>query len=379
MHICYITHEYPKKGFSHGGIGTFLRTISRALVNTGVQVTVVGINQYTGSYEEEMDEGVKIYRLPQKKIKGLTWWLNAKAVNTFLKQLHITQPISIIETPELGLAFIHKIKGIKYVIRTHGGHHFFAEAEKRGINKWKGYQERKSFKKADGFIAVSHYVKDHTSKFLNFEGKPIQIINYAIDTKIEVPNVEVDSNKILFAGTVCDKKGVRQLVEAFKKVREKYPDQKLDLYGRDWFYPNGDSYIGVLKSEYHASYFEHVTFYGSITFEDLQLNYAQANICVFPSHMETQGLVALESMLLKKTVIFSEYGPGPETIEHQKTGLLCDVYNPDDIAKKIIWCVENPEGAKQLGVNAQLVVKKKYDPEIILKKNLEFYNSLISS
>ena len=64
-----------------------------------------------------------------------------------------------------------KIKNIKYVIRLHGGHHFFAEAENRGINKWKGFQEKRSFKKADAFIAVSNYVKNHTATYLSYYNK----------------------------------------------------------------------------------------------------------------------------------------------------------------------------------------------------------------
>jgi len=28
MHICYIISEYPKSGFSHGGIGSFGKTIA---------------------------------------------------------------------------------------------------------------------------------------------------------------------------------------------------------------------------------------------------------------------------------------------------------------------------------------------------------------
>ena len=74
--------------------------------------------------------------------------------NELIKEIHSTEPIDVIETSELGLAFLEKIKSVKYIIRLHGGHHFFSEAENRGINWWKGWQEKRSFKKADAFIAV---------------------------------------------------------------------------------------------------------------------------------------------------------------------------------------------------------------------------------
>jgi hypothetical protein len=44
MHICFLTNEYPKAGFPHGGLGSFVKTMAEALVGKGIQVTVVGLN-----------------------------------------------------------------------------------------------------------------------------------------------------------------------------------------------------------------------------------------------------------------------------------------------------------------------------------------------
>lgn len=373
MNIVFLSPEYPL--WAPGGVGTFLQTFGRTLVSYGHSVTVLGV----GVEDEEVqlnDEGVQLVRLPKNDSVLPNFLYNARELNKRLKLMQAENPIDIIETAELGLAVISKRHPAKKVIRMHGGHHFFAEAERRGINWRKGLIEKKSFINADGFIAVSKYVKEHTAKYLSYHKKPIEIINYPINTTLEIPNVPIKKDKILFAGTVCEKKGVRQLIEAFKIVRKKYPEKELDIYGRDWFYPNGDSYMEELKNKYDASYFNNVTFHGSIPREELNIKYREAGLCVFPSHMETQGLVTLEAMLLQKPVIFSEYGPGPETITHKETGLLCDVYNPMDIAEKIIWCIEHPEEAQQMGLRAEKLVRKKYDKSNILDKNLAFYSSL---
>ncbi len=66
MHICFITSEYPKKGFAHGGLGSFVATLSKNLVKQGVKVSVVGIN-YTNNIETIIENGVNIYRLKPKK------------------------------------------------------------------------------------------------------------------------------------------------------------------------------------------------------------------------------------------------------------------------------------------------------------------------
>jgi glycosyltransferase involved in cell wall biosynthesis len=153
MHICFITHEYPKPGFSHGGIGTFVKTIASKLVENGIDVSIVGIN-FTSNNEETTDSGVRIHRLKKNTIKGISWWLNYKQINSKISEIHRKNPIDIVETSELGLAFINKKKAIKYVIRLHGGHHFFSEAENRNINKWRGFQEKRAFSKADAFKQI---------------------------------------------------------------------------------------------------------------------------------------------------------------------------------------------------------------------------------
>jgi hypothetical protein len=59
MHICFITSEYPKKGFSHGGVGSFINALSLELVKNNIQVSIIGINN-DDFYEEEFINGVKI-------------------------------------------------------------------------------------------------------------------------------------------------------------------------------------------------------------------------------------------------------------------------------------------------------------------------------
>ena len=374
MNIVFLSQEYPL--WSPGGVGTFLQTFGRALILDNHKVTILGV----GVEEKEIhmeDKEVQLIRLPKSKGILPGFIQNGIQLNKKLKEIHKVQQIDIIESTELGLALLSNKHKARKVIRLHGGHHFFAEAEKRGINWRKGFLEKRSFTKADGFIAVSNYVKSHTEKYLSYHYKPIEIINHPLDDPIEVSNILIKKNHILFAGTVCEKKGARQLIEAFKIVRGKYPEMILDIFGRDWFYPDGSSYIKILKNNYDRSYFENVLFHGTITRAELNVRYAEASFCVFPSHMETQGLVSLEAMLLKKPVISSKYGPGPETISHMKTGLLCDVYNPHDIAKKMIWCIENPIEANQLGINAEKKVRVIYNKNTILEKNIAFYNKLI--
>ncbi len=382
MHICFITSEYPKEGFPHGGIGSFVKTIATALIQSDIQVSVVGMN-YTAKEEQESIDGVTIYRLKKSAIKGLAWYFNSKAINKKILEIHRQNPISIIEASELGFAFINKIKNIKYIIRLHGGHHFFAEAENRGINSWKGFQEKCSFKKADAFIAVSKYVKTHTEKYLSYNHKPIAYINNSINTQLFRPIEGVLSgDKIVFVGTVCEKKGIRQLIQAFPIVKEQFPEVILEIYGRDWFYPDGSSYTQLLKENELpklGQLADAIHFHGSVEYTDIPSKYAQATVCVFPSHMETLGLVAPEAMAMEKPVVFTNKGPGSEIIDDGRTGLLCDPHNPEDIAQKIIWMLEHKQEAKQMGIEARVSVLERFELNYLLKKNIDFYEQIIKN
>ncbi|WDF62861.1 glycosyltransferase family 4 protein [Flavobacterium sp. KACC 22763] len=383
MHICFLTNEYPKEGFPHGGIGSFVKTLAVALVKKGIKVSVVGIN-YTFETEAQNIDGVDVYRLKPNKKKGLTWYFNSKAINSKLREIHKENPIQIVESSELGLAFISKIKAVKYIIRLHGGHHFFAESEKRKINKWKGFQEKRSFKKSDGFIAVSHYVKNHTGKYLSYDNKPIANISNPIDTEFFTPieSKQESENKIVFAGTVCEKKGVRQLIQSFPFVKREFPNATLEIYGRDWFFSDGSSYIKMLKEKeipHLGKLAEDIHFHGAISYKDIPKVYSEASVCVFPSHMETQGLVAPEAMAMQKGVVFTKYGPGPEAIEDFVTGLLCDPYNPKDIAEKIIWIFSNTEKVKTMVEKARDFAYIKYGLDVILTQNIDFYKNIFKN
>lgn len=380
MHICFLTNEYPKEGFPHGGFGSFVKTMAEALTKRGVQVSVVGLN-YIDSNETEELNGVTIIRVKKSKIKGLAWYFNSKAITATIVSLHKKATISIVEGAELSLAFLPKIKDVRYIIRLHGGHHFFAQGENRAINKWKAFQEKRSFKKADAFVAVSNYVKNHTAKYLSYYNKPIEVIFNSINSELFQPlPIEIEINNITFAGTLCEKKGVRQLIQAFPLVKEKFSNAILNLYGRDWFFPNGNSYLKMLNEKELPKLgpiAKDIVFHGAISYEEIPAAYAKAAVCVFPSHMETLGLVAPEAMAMEKAVVFTKLGPGPEVILNGETGLLCDPLLPGDIADKIFQILSNQDFAVQLGKNARIKVLEQFETTNLVSKNISFYKKII--
>ena len=125
MHICFISNEYPTPGQNNGGVGTMIKFIGEYLASQGVRVSVIGEYHTTG---KTIENGVNLYRYPISR-RPFVPIKRFFRLNQWIRRLHVLHKINFIETPELGLFLLRKIKGINYVIRMHGGHHFFAIAE----------------------------------------------------------------------------------------------------------------------------------------------------------------------------------------------------------------------------------------------------------
>ena len=183
----------------------------------------------------------------------------------------------------------------------------------------------------------------------------------------------INSYKIIF------KRGFK-LEEAIEQLKEKFPDAILNLYGRDWLFPDGSSYIKMLQEielPKLGEYAKDVVFHGAVSFTEIPNAYAKAAVCVFPSHMETLGLVAPEAMAMEKPVIFTKLGPGPEVITDGETGWLCNPHHPDDIANTIIQVLSNPQKAQEVAKQAKRFVLEKFELYEIAQNNIDFYKKIL--
>ena len=377
MHLVFLTNEYPYKELSHGGIGTFVQNLARNLVKNNFKVSVVGVTK-EGNEGVENDKGVLIYRIKQSNAKFGKFIFNSLNIRNKLKEIHSINTIDIVEGSELSFAFIPKKTTYKKVIRLHGGHHFFALTLNKKPALWRSFQEIKSFKKADALIAVSNYVGKTTQQLVKFK-LPYKVIYNFIDlNKFKNSNIDFyENNSIVFIGTICEKKGVKQLVEAFPLIKEQVPLAKLHLVGRDWSSKKIKSYISYLKTLIADEYLKDIIFHGSIPYDKIPDILEKGHVCVYPSHMESFGLTVVEAMAMEKPIVFSNIPPFKEIIKDKETGLICTPFSKEDIAEKIILLMKNNKLAHQLGINARECVLDKFEVTTLVEKNIQFYKLII--
>jgi glycosyltransferase involved in cell wall biosynthesis len=376
MHIVYLTHEYPKKGLNVGGIGSFVQFLGRHLVSKGIRVSIVGMNNCTTN-ESNNDNGVQVHRLEKSSWKFAKFYDNTTRVLKKINEINNINKIDVVEGSELNFAFFPKITTYKKVIRLHGGHHFFAIELNKKPAFWRGFQEKMSFKKADEFIAVSNYVGSQTQKHLKFNFKFSTIYNGVDTDKFDMADsTKVIENTLLFVGTVCEKKGVRQLVQAMPLIKQTIPNVLLKIVGRDWKFKNGKSYVEYLRSFINEDVEKNIKILGPVPHNEVSSYIKKAAICVYPSHMEAMPIAWLEGLAMGKKVIGGAIGPGREAIIDNKTGVLVNSYSPEDIAEKVVKLLLDSDN-NRMGIAARKDVLKRFNPVLIISKNIAFYKSIL--
>lgn len=375
MRVFFLTGEYPPT--LGGGIGTFTRSLALELVCCGVDVSVVGVYPVSRR-EADQDCGVTVTRLPRTRLRLTRFVRNGLRIRRAVLAEHGRAPIDVVEGQENAYASVRLgTNGPKRVIRMHGGHHFFAVAAGRKPAAWRGWQERRSFDEADSICAVSRYVAETTRDLLRLGRREITILPNFVDTAkfSPAPVTLEEEGLIVFVGTVCRKKGVKELVEAMPAILSESPNARLLIVGRD----QAEEAVGGSFTEYlrrsvvRPEVANRVEFLGPVSNETLPALLARAAVCVYPSHMEAMPMAWLEAMACGKAVVASRLGPGPEVVDDGVSGFLCDPKQPEDIADRVVRCLRNEGLRRSLGAQARRRVVENFSADVMVPKNLEFY------
>src|SRR5215510_8038255 len=374
MHICFICDEYPPS--RHGGNGSLTQTLGRALTRDGCRVTVAGVYPIGKTIREE-DEGVSVIRLPQAVVRGASSIINGGRLARALRALNRQSPIDVVEGSELSFANFRPGATATTIIRMNGGHHFSAAALGRRPAIWKGWQEKRSFARADELCAANEFVAESARELLELGDRPLEILPAPVDTERFKPRPDIheEDGLILFIGALCEMKGAQRLIQALPRIVATVPRSRLLLIGRDSVDPvSGASFKSLLKKMIEPALRSRVEFVNFIDNRLLPEILASASVCVYPSRYEAHGIAVIEAMAMGKAVVTSNTGPGPGLVEDDISGLLCDPNDPDSIASKVINLLSDSQLRRQIGAHARLRAVNKFSVEALLRMNIEFYH-----
>lgn len=202
-------------------------------------------------------------------------------------------------------------------------------------------------KRAKKIIAVSRFTKNDIVE--NFKINPDKvavtyegIADFNKDKKENNNNdketllgYNISSPYLLYVGNAYPHKNLDGLIKALHKIKEKIPQIKLVLVGKeDYFYDQikkGAADLGLWKNNNPDS---PVIFPGYIPDADLKIIYRNAIAYVFPSFYEGFGLPPLEAMADGCPVASSNKASMPEIL-----GEAASYFNPEDEDEMVVAIV----------------------------------------
>lgn len=311
----------------------------------------------------------EIPNLKYKQLNFSTGFKNIFHIRSFYKNLKsylIKNKIGLIHThhrfPEVAAVQIESELNVRTVTSAHS----FV----KGFKGW-GFN-------SDKVIAVSNPVRNYLiNKFEVSNERALTLYNpveklhqrdEASTNSFKAEKKITEENKIiLFVGRLCRDKGFDKLIKAFEIIKVK--DKNAILIAVGQIEGNKKVYESFLERE-RVIYIPPQ--------KSIQSFYEISNLVVLPSRVEPLGYSMLEAGVHKKPFIGGNTGGIAEFIEDGINGLLVDPENPQMLAEKIIYFLNNPHIERTMGEKLFEKVNRLCDYNSYFSEVEKIYNSLLT-
>ncbi|MGB9742277.1 MAG: glycosyltransferase family 4 protein [candidate division WOR-3 bacterium] len=219
----------------------------------------------------------------------------------------------------------------------------------------------------------------HTVRAIQeIHNRPVDIIPFGAtvsENTAPTPAAPTAEKHILFVGRLVERKGVRYLIEAAKKLTPNYP-VVIDIVG------TGPELPKLKKLTAELGLDGVVRFHGQISSAELQSHYARADIFVLPAVIDSKGdteglgVVLIEALTFQKPVVASAVGGITDIIHHEKTGLAVPPADSQALARAIARLLDEPELARTLAHQGYLHIQQNYSWQAIINRLIQLYQEL---
>ena len=219
-------------------------------------------------------------------------------------------------------------------------------------------------------LAIEIGVKEENIIVINPGIDPIKDLDQKSLEKVE-SLLKVKTPRLITVSRFDKRKNHEKVIMALRNLKQIYPDIIYICIGYGDEEENIKDLVKELDLEGQVMFFKDIS-------EDLKnALVAKSNIFVMPStiyksSVEGFGIAYTEAAQLSIPSIGGKDGGAEDAIDHEKTGLICDGNNLDDIYSSINSMFENKKYL-EYGKNAKEFVSKFYWPNII-----EEYKKILS-
>jgi D-inositol-3-phosphate glycosyltransferase len=214
----------------------------------------------------------------------------------------------------------------------------------------------------DRVIASSEHERQALVDLYGARRDRVEVIPCGVDLTLFRPGdrsraraeLNLSGEVILFVGRMDPIKGLDLLLRAVSLMRER-PTLKLVVVGGSGTEDEMRRSQALVTS---LGIDGRVEFRGSVAQEDLSSYYQAADVCVVPSHYESFGLVAIESLACGTPVVGSMVGGLPTVIHDGENGLLVPWRQPSEFAERIESILQDRNLSDSLSLHARPSVLK---------------------
>jgi len=382
-----LSWEYPPNIV--GGLGTHVAGLTNSLVKKGYEVHLITA-QNIKLAEEEKDEkaGLFVYRVkPLNSLEeNFIHWIAGLNMRMWEKAMELGAEISfdLIQAHDwlvgAAAASLKEEWNIPLLATIHATEYGRNGGIYTEMQKFIHEKESQLIAASNGIIVCSDYMKEELMQIFQVDQKKIYTIPNGIDMNISyettcqtISDLPIGKEKkVVFAmGRLVKEKGFGTFLGAAKKI---------SLYNKDICFVLAG--VGPMYEEYkyyiETNELQSVVFLIGYLQEDQKKElYKRADIVVIPSHYEPFGIVALESLVYAKPTIVSNTGGLKAIVEHQKSGIVVEPAETQQLIEGIEFLAANKKQAEEIGKNGRKLVEQLFSWNRIGDETIRVFDEVV--
>ena len=184
---------------------------------------------------------------------------------------------------------------------------------------------------------------------------------------------QTDKFTFIFVGRIVRDKGINELIEAFHKLHDNYPQARLILVGQyeKELDPINDETIDRIEN--HPS----IEFVGPKINDALLSYYAASDCFVFPSYREGFPNTVLEAGAMGLPSIVTDINGSREIIEDGKNGLIIPSKDVSALYEAMKKMMLDTEARNRMEENARPMIESRFEQSFVQKCLLDFYDEIM--
>ena len=389
MHIAMLSAEYPPRW---GGMGSTVYHLSAALAARGHRITVI---TRSGGGVAPIIEGVEVLNVSWVPLPMTFTRSYGRSAMRALKHLHARDRVDVVHLHCPMISWNTKQfescrENIAPVVSSlHGSwlgerDGLVAASKQKEAAVWAnpndlailltakhyaGY-ERAAVRGSSVCVANSEATKnDFEARYSPPSDWDCEVVHWGVDTSMFVPLHHDDEDSIathegirsryggslllLAVGRLAARKGYGLLLRAFANVHSSDSQIRLVIVGR------GHLRSRLQRQAQALGVADAVTIESGMSFEELAALFRSADLVVYPSYYEGQGLIPLEAMASGTPVVTVDHGPLPEMVD-ESVGRLFVMGDPDSMADAIMTELADSERLQEKGEAGRRRVLEKF-------------------